>query len=138
MANHAKPSKLRWLLKGIDTDKAKDTGMALCLIALLMAYLGGKHQFLVAAIIIIVLNMTVPSVFKPIARLWFGLAHVVGAFMSRIILTVVFFLVVTPVGILRKWMQRDTLLLKRWKKDGDSVFQKRFYRYDPNDLDRPY
>ena len=43
--------------------------------------------------------MTWPKAFKPLAVLWFGLSHVMSQVVSQIVLTVVFFLVVTPIGV---------------------------------------
>lgn len=122
----------------ISAEQVKDTGMALCLISLLIAYFSGIRIFLLIAIILLMLDMTVPFLFRPIAHVWFGLSFLIGSIVSRIILTLVFFIVVTPVGIIRRLMQKDTLLLRKWKANKESVFQKRFYTYTSNDLDKPY
>ncbi|MBL7978983.1 MAG: hypothetical protein JNN12_11645 [Bacteroidetes Order II. Incertae sedis bacterium] len=45
-------------------------------------------------------------------RIWMGLAFVMGAFMSRIILTLVFFLLVTPIGVIMRLFRKDLLDIK--------------------------
>ncbi|HEX8458772.1 MAG TPA: SxtJ family membrane protein [Pyrinomonadaceae bacterium] len=42
-------------------------------------------------------------------RLWMGLAEALGFLMTRVILAVVFFLIVTPVGLARRLMGGDPL-----------------------------
>lgn len=46
-------------------------------------------------------------------RLWMGLAVILGAVVSRIILTVVFYLVITPIGLIRRLTGWDGLKLKK-------------------------
>jgi polyferredoxin len=138
MSNHAKDKKSGFFQENISAEQVKDTGMAICLIALLLAYFSGIRIFLLMAIILLLLDMTVPFLFRPIAKIWFSVSFLIGSVVSRIILTLVFFTVVTPVGIIRRLMQKDTLLLRKWKVNKESVFQKRFYTYTSNDLDKPY
>lgn len=43
-----------------------------------------------------------PEILKPAQKLWMAIAVVMGFFMSRIILALVFFLVLTPIGLLTR------------------------------------
>jgi Saxitoxin biosynthesis operon protein SxtJ len=40
---------------------------------------------------------------------WMALGHVLGWINTRIILGVVFYLIVTPIGILRRWLGKDPM-----------------------------
>jgi hypothetical protein len=53
-----------------------------------------------------------------------GLAVVLGYFMSRIILSLVFYLVVTPIGLLLKISGKD-ILNQKWNTKADSYWRKR-------------
>jgi len=106
-------------------EQDKDTGMAMVLICLLLGYLGKFPKFLGVSIILMLLTMAWPKAFKPLAGLWFGLSHLVGQVISKLVLTLVFFLVVTPVGLIRRWIGADSLQRKKWKRGTDSVFVKR-------------
>ncbi len=53
-----------------------------------------------------------PKILTPIYRLWMGLAFVMGAIMSRVILTIVFFLLVTPIGLVMRLFRKDLLHLR--------------------------
>ena len=119
-------------------DQAKDTGMAMVLICLILAYWGGRPQFLPLALALLLLTMVWPDAFRPLAVLWFGLSHLLGNLVSRIVLTIIFFVLVTPIGLIRRWAGADSLQLKKWKKDTRSVFMEREGAILPKDLDHPY
>lgn len=119
-------------------EQAKDTGMAMVLICLLLGYFGKFPKFLGVSIILLLLTMAVPKIFRPLAGLWFGLSHVMGQVVSKIVLTLIFFLVVTPIGLIRRWSGADTLQLKKWKKGSESVFVERQGAIQDQDLANPY
>ncbi|MFC1877898.1 SxtJ family membrane protein [Thermodesulfobacteriota bacterium] len=124
--------------KNISTAQAKDTGMAMCLLALLVGYTLHIDMLILIAILLVLINMLVPIIFKPVARLWFGLSNVIGTIGSRILLTLVFLFLITPIGVIRRWMGKDNLKLAAWKQNRNSVFKKRYYRYTHEDLEKPY
>ncbi len=136
----AKPKSrgfLAWLLAA-SPEQARDTGMAMVLLCLLLAYWGGRPRFLPLAMALLVVTMVWPQAFRPLARLWFGLSHLLGTVVSKVILTLLFFLLVTPIGLIRRWSGADVLQLRQWKKDGRSVFKVREEAIPPDDLERPY
>lgn len=118
--------------------QARDTGMALVLICLLGAWFGHRQDFLGYAIILLVLDMTWPAAFKPVARLWFGLSHILGTVMSKILLGLVFLSVVTPMALFRRTIGKDAMQMKKWKKDATSVFRVRDHTFTARDIETPY
>ncbi|MCX5892062.1 MAG: hypothetical protein NTW80_03660 [Deltaproteobacteria bacterium] len=84
-------------------EQAKDTGMAMVLICLLLGYFGKFPKFLGVSIVLLLITMAWPKAFKPLAFFWFGLSHVMGQVVSKIILSLAFFLIVTPIGVIRRW-----------------------------------
>ena len=52
--------------------------------------------------IFLFLGLVTPSLLKPIQKVWMSLAIVIGWFVTRVILTVLFYLVVTPIGLVAK------------------------------------
>jgi hypothetical protein len=119
-------------------EQAKDTGMAMVLICLLLGYAGKFPKFLPVALVLLIITMAWPKAFKPLAGLWFGLSHLLGGVVSKVILTILFFLVVTPVGVIRRWSGADALQLKKWKQGRDSVFITRQGPVQDKDLMNPY
>ena len=127
------------ILRGDATrEQAKDTGMALVLILFIVWFFRRGDGYVVAALVMQVVNMTAPQVFRPAAVLWFGLSHVLGAVMSRVLLSVVFFVVVTPVGVWRRMTGADALQLKAFGRGKGSVMKERNHTFVGKDLEQPY
>ena len=112
--------------------------MAVVLILLLIGYFTKNINYYHLAIIALLINMIVTRAYYPVAVLWFGLSNMLGAVMSRVILTIVFFLVVVPVGLVRKLLGKDPMLLKSWKKGRQSVMKVRNHTFTAKDLEKPY
>lgn len=124
--------------KEITSEQSKDSGLALVLIALLLALWGPTKYFLPLGIVLLVLVMTAPAMFGPFAKLWLGASHALGSIVSRVLLTGLFYLMVTPVGLLRRMMGKDAMQLRSWKQGSKSVFRERNQLFVPEDLEHPY
>jgi hypothetical protein len=122
----------------IDKGQARDTGMALVLLALLAWYFTRRDLLVLCAVALHVVNMTTPQVFRPAAVVWFGFSHVLGMVMSRVILTIVFFGVVTPIGVLRRMFGADSLQLRAFKAGRGSVMDRRDHVFTARDMEHPY
>ncbi len=119
-------------------EQAKDTGMAMVLICLLLGWFGKFPRFLPLSIVLLIVTMAWPKAFKPLAGLWFGLSHLMGQVVSKILLSLAFFLIVTPIGVIRRLKGADSLQLKKWKKGNESVFVERQGAIQDKDLMNPY
>ena len=74
-----------------------------------------------------------PKILKPLNKVWMGLAIVLGFVMSRLILTILFFLVLTPIGLLAKLFGKKFMDLK-FDKSAESYWEKRTIK-EKNHLD---
>ncbi len=115
-------------------EQCKDAGLALILVLLLVVRIGGYAKLLPFAILATLLLMIWPKLFKPFAMLWFGLSELLGTVMSKVVLTIIFFVVVSPIALLRKMGGKDSLKLKQWRLGKDSVFRTRDEVVTPEDL----
>ena len=116
----------------------KDTGLVIVLILLLITYWTGKLLFILISIGTLVVVMTIPVVLTPLAVIWYYFSTALGQVTNRIILTIVFGIVLTPVGIVRRWMGFDPMKRKAWKNGVQSVFTERNHTFTSNDLKMPY
>lgn len=73
------------------------------------------------AVLFGVIGLAAPMILKPFYRAWMILALILGWVMTRVILTLVFFLVVTPIGYLGRALGEQFLHLKR-SKESDSYW----------------
>ena len=119
-------------------EKCKDSGLALVLICLICFLIWKQQAFMLLALAFLVIAMTYPPIFKPFARLWFALSVALGTVVSKIILSLLFFLLVLPIGLLRRLLGKDAMKIKSWRKGTESVFRVRNHRFTAEDLDNPY
>lgn len=127
-----------FMTEDVSVSQSRDSGLALVLISLLLAWGASIEFFLLLAIGLLVVTMTAPGLFRPFAKVWFGLSHALGSVASRILLTLLFYAMVTPVGVIRRLLGKDAMQLKAWKEGGSSVFQTRDHLFTSQDLDHPY
>jgi len=73
----------------------------------------GKREFspylLSVGVTFITLGLTFPGILKPLQKVWMGFSVVMGFFVSRIILSVLFFLVISPIGLIARLLGKDLL-----------------------------
>ena len=67
---------------------------------------------LVFSIIFLVLGLTNSKILNPLNKLWFYFGIFLGKIMSPVIMGIIFFLVVTPIGLLMRLFRKDILNLK--------------------------
>lgn len=122
----------------ITKEQSKDTGMAMVLLLLLASAAFKRQALITAAMIALIVDMTVPRLYRPVAVLWLGLSHLLGTVVSKILLTLVFFAVVTPMGLARKLLGLDSLKLKDFKSGENSVMVIRNHIFTGKDIEKPY
>lgn len=125
-------------LETITRDQARDTGMAMVLLCLLTAAFSHKEAYTILAIVLLIIDMAWPGFFGPLAKIWLAAANLAGTMTSSVILSLLYFLIVTPVGMVRRLAGFDSLQIKEWKKGSSSVFRVRNHTYVGKDMEKPY
>ena len=67
---------------------------------------------LIIAIIFLVLGLINSKILTPLNKLWFKFGLLLGRIVSPVIMAVIFFLVVTPIGLFMRMIGKDLLNLK--------------------------
>jgi len=119
-------------------DQCKETGVAMVLVFMILALIFKQDLFIFCAIGAHVFNMTAPQVYRPVAVIWLGLSRVIGKIVSKVILSIVFAVVVTPVGLWRRIFVKDSLKLKDFKAGYESVMHVRNHTFIGENIERPY
>ena len=78
---------------------------------------------LIISLIFLTLGLINSKILTPLNRLWFKFGLLLGKFISPLIMGIIFFVVVTPIGIIMRLLKKDLLNLK--KKDTKSYWIKR-------------
>jgi polyferredoxin len=118
----------------VTKKQCMEFGQVATLTALVLALHLKNDHFVIAAFVLILVTILLPIMFYPFAVLWFGLSELLGIVSPAIILGVLFFLVVTPVGLFRRLLGKDSMKLKQFKKDKHSVMINRNHLYTETDL----
>ena len=72
---------------------------------------------LVISFIFLILGFINSKVLTPLNRLWFKFGLLLGKIISPLVMGIIFFVVVTPIGIIMRLLKKDLLNLKYNKKE---------------------
>jgi hypothetical protein len=64
---------------------------------------------LVIGSVLIALGGVLPQALVPVHRAWMFVGHIMGWINTRILLTIVFYGIITPIGMARRWFSADTI-----------------------------
>ena len=67
---------------------------------------------LIISLIFLILGPLNSKILNPFNKLWFKFGMILGRIISPIIMSIIFFLVVTPIGLIMKLLKKDLLNLK--------------------------
>ena len=96
-------------------------GFILLGVLLLLRHRSSYLAFCGAGALLAAFGVIWPRALKYVYIAWMALAFVLGFVMSNVILTLFFFLFVTPIGLLARLFQKDFLALK-WDKRAASYW----------------
>ena len=71
-----------------------------------------RYWSLVVSFVFLILGLFNSNILTPLNRLWFKFGILLGKFISPLIMGIIFFLVVTPIGLLMKIFKKDLINLK--------------------------
>lgn len=107
-------------IKNIKSDKKElrkfgiTVGTVILIISLLLFY-WDKSIWLwlfIGADVLIIAGILFPNILLPLQKVWMGLAVLLGFVMTRVILSVLYYIIITPIGIVTKLIGKDFLSLK--------------------------
>jgi small basic protein len=111
-------------------------GIVLCLLSGLLWW-KGRDTYLIFSVIaaaFLLTGIVVPAILKPLQKVWMTIAVVMGWFMTRVILSVLFYVVFTSIGIMsrllgKKFLDIDFREKKEsyWIKRESGLFDKSRY-----------
>ena len=89
---------------------------------------------LILSVIFLILGLMNSSILTPLNKIWFRFGIFLGNFIAPVVMGIIFFFVVTPIGLIMRLLGRDLIKLKKnnensyWieKKDAESSMRKQF------------
>ena len=116
-------------IKNIKSEKSdlRNFGITVGIILLIISgFLFWKEKesfqiFLAIGIILFLTAIALPSVLKPVYWIWMIIAIILGWFMTRVILSLLFYVVFTSIGLTLRFFGKQFLEL-RWDKSKESYW----------------
>ena len=105
-------------MKEVNKSSNKSFGIVFFLVFLLIAIyplINGedlKVWILIVSFIFLVLGLINSRILSPLNKLWFNFGILLGKVFSPVIMAVIFFFVVTPIGLIMRIFKKDLLNLK--------------------------
>jgi len=133
-------------IKNIKCEKSdlRKFGITIGVILLIIAgFLFWKEKesfqiFLAIGIILFLTAIALPSVLKPVYWIWMIFATILGWIMTRVILSLLFYIIVTPIGLIPRFFGKQFLEL-RWDKSKESYWNyKNSHRISHKDLEKQF
>jgi hypothetical protein len=115
-------------------------GTVLVLLGIWFVWRGkeGSYYLLISAVVFFALGFTLPLLLKPVQKLWMSLAILMGWLVTRVIITILFYLVVTPIGILAKLCGKEFLDTKLDKSVDSYWIQRRHTSSDKQRYEKQF
>ena len=87
---------------------------------------GGVAKWsLAVSIVFLILGLINSKILTPLNRLWFKFGILLGRIVSPIVMALIFFAVVTPIGLIMRLLRKDLLNLRYNKKSKSYWIEKK-------------
>ena len=112
-------------IKNIKTDKKSirsfGVTIGIILLAIAITLFAKNNLFLkslgIISSVFLILGIIAPIMLKPFYLIWMIFAIILGWIMTRVILSLIFYFIVTPIGIIARLLGEDFLALKKVSSD---------------------
>ncbi|HUN53790.1 MAG TPA: SxtJ family membrane protein [Smithella sp.] len=133
-------------IKSIKSDKSdwRKFGMTMGIILAVMGFYllwkgrnNSEYAFFLAAAFLIA-GMVIPSALKPVYKAWMVMAVIMGFIMTKVIMVVIFYMIVTPIGIIASIIDKDFLDMKIDKKAKSYWMVRETVRKEKSDYEKQF
>jgi hypothetical protein len=94
--------------------------------------------FLIVGCALLALGLLLPTILKPIQKIWMTISLILGWISTRVILSILFFVVLTSIGLIAKFFKKDFLSLKLNKSQRTYWNYREQKPYDKTDSERQF
>ncbi len=76
-----------------------------------------RYWSLIISVIFLILGLLNSNLLLPLNKIWFKFGILLGKIISPLIMSIIFFLVVTPIGLIMRMIKKDLLNIKFTNND---------------------
>jgi hypothetical protein len=114
-------------------------GAVLCAIALALLWRGRVGRAEVVGgigVVLVVFGLVRPRLLTPVSDVWWRFAALLGWFNARVLLSVIFLLILTPLGLVWRLTGKDPLMRRRGARPGWVPYPARYK--DPHHFNKMF
>ena len=116
-------------IKSERSDLRKFGIMVGTILVIIAGFLYWKEQesfqiFLAIGITLLLTAIAIPAILKPVYSIWMIFAIILGWLMTRVILSLLFYIIITPIGLILRLFGKQFLELK-WNHSHQSYWNMR-------------
>ena len=119
-------------MKENNKEKSLETLLVLTGALIVVYWNSPKKIYLLIALLFVLIGIVSPFLSSKISWLWQKFAELIGSVMSKVILSVVYFVFLVPIALVYRLTQKNPLFLKR--KEG-TYYNIRNKQYAPEDIE---
>lgn len=120
--------------KRISRVQVVETFAVFALVSLLPAVFSQRQKLTILTLALLFVALFMKPLAEVVAGWWLKLSRVLSDLNNRIILTIIFYLVLTPIARIYRLFNKDTLNLDR--NEPGSFYAERNHTYDKSDLQK--
>ena len=113
-------------------EKSLETLLVLVGAFIVIFWVSSKKIYLLVALVLILIGIVSPFLSAKISWAWLKFAELIGSVMSKVILSVVFFVFLVPIALVYRLTKKNPLFLKR---QDESYYIVRNKQYSPKDIE---
>jgi hypothetical protein len=94
--------------------------------------------FVSAGILLFLLGLIIPDFLKPLQKTWMTVAVIIGWYMTRLILGILYYFVFTTIGLIAKLFGKQFLELK-WNRQQETYWnQRKIKKVDKSEYEKQF
>ena len=93
--------------------------------------------FLTIGAVLCVFSIVIPIALKPIYWIWMIFATILGWIMTRVILSILFYVIITPIGLISRLFGKQFLELK-WNEKNSTYWNYRSDKLDKRSYEKQF
>lgn len=111
----------------VNKKRIRDFGLVMLVVLsfIIPAFLSWRNDWEISTVswmlftigvVLFLFSLVRPLLLTPVYKAWMGLAIILGLFMTKVIISLVFYLIMTPIGIGRRLLVKDPLGIQQNKQ----------------------
>lgn len=118
--------------------EVRNIGLAFAVVFLVAGLYTEGKVLLAVSVLFFVAAVAAPHILQPFCVMWQTFTNIVGDMFLTLVISVIFVLVITPIGVVRRIVTGNQLFFRRNTESKENAFYSRVHKLTAADLRYPY